>query len=199
MQKNPLELGSNAYLFFSSDSQSKTILILAHGGREHGKTFTVPDGCEIYYHSGPDQAYKMPNGPLADYSQFTFAQDPVFSKSANTSALDMKLGKVLGSHWDHWDEGTTERGYKGLIDKMKERHDGQTSRPHVVVIRNRSKALLYTTPYVWLSEIVARILRCSQLRGPFDIHIHACLTNDDEIRGLRAGKQRFQDEPELRD
>jgi hypothetical protein len=194
MQGNQFELGSNAYLFLSSERFSRTILILAHGGRETGKQFIVPADCTIHYHAPHDQPYRMPNGPLEDYRAFTISQQPAFSRGPNTVALDMKLGKVLGSHWEQWDPGAVERGYKGLTDKMREVHRSRTgsNRPHVVVIRNRSKALLHTTPYVWLSEIVARIRRFRLLRGPFDIHVRACLTNDDEIQRFRAGKQRFQ-------
>jgi hypothetical protein len=194
MQGNQFELGSNAYLFLSSERFSKTILILAHGGRETGNQFIVPADCTIHYHATHDQPYRMPNGPLEDYRQFTTSQTPAFSREPNTVALDMKLGKVLDGHWDHWDAGTIERGYKGLTDKMLEVHRSRTGNchPHVVVIRNRHKALLHTTPYVWLSEIVARIRRFHVLRGPFDIHVRACLINDDQIKRLRAGKQRFQ-------
>jgi hypothetical protein len=195
MQGNQIELGLNAYLFLSSDPNSNTIMILAHGGREEGKQFTVPAGCTIHYHSNPGQPYRMLSGPIEDYNQLTISQESVFNKPAGTSALDMKLGKILDSHWDHWDAGVTERGYKGLSDKMQEvaRNQSGTSYPHVIVVRNRSDALFYTTPYVWLSELVERILRCSQLRGgPFDIHVRACLSTDEAASRLRAGKQRFQ-------
>jgi hypothetical protein len=200
MQGDQFELGSNAYLFRSPERSSKTILILAHGGRETERQFYVPADCTIHYHAMPNQSYRMRSDPLGDYQDFSVSQVPAFSRGPNTNALDMKLGKILGSHWDQWDAGTTDRGYRGLTDRMRAAHTSQSGRsyPHVVVIRNRNKALLHTTPYVWLSEIVARIRRSSVVSGPFDIHVRACLNDDEDIRRLRAGKQRFQNAPPAR-
>lgn len=198
MQGNQHELGANAYLFLSTERYSRTIVILAHGGRQPDTQFTVPAGCTIHYHAQPNQAYTMVDGPLQDYVNSTAGGAAAFTRGPNSLGLDLKLGKVLGKHWEHWDnQYQGDRAYRGLVEKMVQVHRSRSGslRPHVVVIRNRSKVLLHTTPYVWLSEIVSRILRCSLLRGPFDIHVRACLTNDEEIRKLRAGKQKFQAPP----
>jgi hypothetical protein len=193
---NQYDLGANAYLFRSDSIYSSTVCILAHGARPEGAQFTVPENCTIHYHTNPGASYKMTQGPFADYTSFTHStqESSVFRRGAGEMALDVILGKILGSHWQHWGENDRERGYRGLAGKMLEtQHDPAAKlHPHVVVVRGRNKLLPFTTPYLWLSEIVRRVMQSGLVEKPVNIHLRACLGVEDELRDWRAGKQQYQ-------
>jgi len=118
-----------------------------------------------------------------------------FTKGPGDLALDVILGKILGSHWKHWEATDLERGYRGLAQKMLQTIGDQDAilHPHVVVVRGRNKLLPFTTPYLWLSEIVSRLMQSGLVRKPLQIHLRACLGVGDELRDWRAGKQRYQE------
>lgn len=199
MQKlpNQYDLGSNAYLFKSASPYSKTVCILAHGARPEGSRFTVPEDCTIHYHANPGQSYTMRGGPLQDYVNLTHStqESGNFTTGPGGLALDVILGKILGTHWEHWEATDRERGYRGLAQNMLQTIGDRDAilHPHVVVVRGRHKLNPFTDPYIWLSEIVSRLMQTGHVRKPLQIHLRACIGVEDELADWRAGKQRYQD------